>query len=202
MRRSNVTYAQGRPDAPNHPPAPHTLHPAQRPTITWQEEADAADARALPVRRGPQFVPPARQTVDVPAVRLADPSASLVVDVTPVATIEGKTIGGHQDRAAAWLRYSLPLCATVAAAILVAAVALWSVPLLSFTALLIYLLAFVISYSGLLLRYWSHTPEGVALFHARNQWAYLFREQDHRHQIEAEAWADQRALTHRNNNDG
>jgi CHASE2 domain-containing sensor protein len=169
------------------------LHPSQVRVIDWETEADTP--RQLPARRPVSYVPAASEIVQMPRVQLASPDTAVTAEITPAATIESRTISGHLDRAQAWLRYSIPLCSTIAVGMVIAAVAFYRVPLLSFTALLILCGAFVLSYSLLLLNYWRHTPEGVALFHTSNLWDYLKAEQKHRHGIEREAWQDQRAIS-------
>jgi hypothetical protein len=170
---------------PAAPPSPPALHPAQVRRINWEEEA-ASEARQLPARRPSGYVPAASEIIRLPEVNLASPDANVSAAIQPFAQIEGKTLGSHQDRARAWLKYSLPLSVTAAAVMVVAAVALYDVPLLSFWALLIFGLTFVVAYSVLLRIYWEHTPEGVALRNTRGLWGYLRAEQAHRHGIERE----------------
>jgi hypothetical protein len=176
------------------------LHPSQVRVIDWQQEAEQ-EARQLPAvsRQRAAYVPAASEIVQMPCVNLASPDASLTADITPQAVVESKTLGGHQDRARAWLRYSLPLCITFAIATTIAAVGLYSVPLFSFATGLTFFVSFLISYTVLLLRYWRHTPEGVALKNVGELWAYYRREQAHRHAIEREAWDAQRSITRRDN---
>ena len=130
------------------------------------------------------YVPPGRQTIDVPAVHLASPNANLVADITAPSVVESITTGSHTDRARAWLKYSLPLSLTLAAISTIAAVAFRAVPLLSFWTLIIFGLTFVVAYSLLLRKYWQHTPEGVALENVHELWGHYKREQAHRHGIE------------------
>lgn len=180
--------------APAPAPTLRAAPPAPTPaTVTRLAPPDDA------VRRppSPYYVPAALSRIEAPAINLANPNTAITADIQPSATVESKTIGGHQDRARAWLRYSIPLCLAIAASMVIAAVTLYDVPLLSFSALLTFGLAFVLSYTGLLLQYWRHTPEGVALDHTRHLWRYLRTEQAHRHTIEREAWTDQRAITAR-----
>lgn len=174
------------------------LHPAQVRPIDWQAEADA-EARQLPAPRSVRPIPyvPAASEIIMPRVNLASPDASLTADLTPPAVVESKTFGGHQDRARAWLRYSLPLCVTFAIATTIAAVGLYRVPLISAASGLTFFLSFLVAYAVLLLRYWQHTPEGVALKNVDYLWGYYKTEQTHRHQIERQAWQDQRAITTR-----
>lgn len=169
------------------------IHPAQAPR-GWEED----DPRPIIRRTQAAYVPAGRQTIDMPAVRLADPSVAIGAEIVPAATTEIRVVGSHSDRAEAWLRYSGPLTFGVAAVATIAAVALYDVPLLSWSALLTFGVVFVVAYSALLLRYWQTSPEGVTLTHTRNLWGHLRREQAHRHRIEREAWQDQRQIRSRN----
>lgn len=170
------------------------LHPAQVSVIDWQQEIEREARQSPVVSRSPSYVPAASEIV-MPRVNLVSPDASLTADITPPAVVESKTFGGHQDRARAWLKYAMPLSLTTAAVATIAAVAFERVPLLSFWSLLIFGLAFMATYAILLLRYWRHTPEGVALENVGQLWDYYRREQAHRHAIERQAWADQRTIT-------
>jgi hypothetical protein len=170
------------------PPAapPATLHPSQTRVIDWQQEAEA-EARQLPaVSRGPAYVPAASEIIRLPEVHLASPDANLTADITPPAIVESKTLGGHQDRARAWIKYAMPLSLSTGGVMVIAAVALERVPLLSFWTLLIFGLTFIVTYGLLLRQYWRHTPEGVALENVGELWGYYKREQAHRHEIERE----------------
>jgi len=182
------------PFEPYRPPQPITvdhepqLHPAQRQTIDWSEP----DVPQLPAKRGPTYVPNASDIIQVPNVTMASPDANVNANVTPFATIEGKTLGSHSDRARAWIRYAMPLCVGVAIVATIMAWTLAKVPILSFWSLLVFGLSFVLSYTLLLMDYWKHTPEGVALDNSRGLWGYLKAEQQHRHGIERSAWDMQR----------
>jgi len=142
-------------------------------------------------------VPAAPRTIDTPTIHIANPNTDVSAQITPAATIESRTLGGHQDRARAWIKYAMPLCTGVAGSMVIAAVTLANVPLLSFSALMIFGLTFIVTYAWLLRDYWRHTPEGVALDHTANLWTYLRTEQAHRHAIERQAWQEQRRLTSR-----
>lgn len=181
------------PFEPYRPPQPVTvdhepqLHPAQQQKIDWSEP----EAKPLPARPT-CYVPAASDLMRTPNVTMASPDANVNANVTPFATIEGKTLGSHSDRARAWIRYAMPLCGGVAIVATIMAWTLANVPILSFWSLLIFGLSFVISYTVLLMDYWKHTPEGVALDNSRGLWGYLKAEQQHRHSIERSAWDMQR----------
>lgn len=166
--------------------------PVHRVSLAEQEEMGLA-----PRPKPSMYVPAASEIIQMPKVDLTSPDAHIGADITPAAVIEAKTLGSHADRARAWIKYSVPLCIAIAVSMSIAAVALYDVPVFSFATLLTFGLSFVLSYTVLLLQYWQHTPEGVALVHTRQLWRYLRDEQAHRHTIESEAWTDQRAITAR-----
>jgi hypothetical protein len=165
--------------------APPTLHPAQVQRIDWEKEA-AAEARQLAVRpaRPVAYVPNLAEALRIQAPHLGSPDAHLVADITAPSVVEAKTIGSHQDRARAWLKYAMPLSLTLAGVSVIAAVAYQAVPLLSFWTLLIFGLTFALCYSVLLREYWRRTPEGVALENVQGLWGHYRREQAHRQAIE------------------
>lgn len=193
FRRQPQPKPQRQPSAYVRPLDATTAAPAQVRAIDWQREADS-DARPLPAARS-SYVPAASEIIQMPHVQLASPDAALTADITPPALVESKTLGGHQDRARAWLKYSLPLCITFAVATTIAAVAFAAVPVFSLITGLVFFVSFLLAYALLLLRYWRHTPEGVALENVHELWSYYRREQAHRHAIEAQAWQDQRTIT-------
>jgi hypothetical protein len=176
---------------PTQPPAAptvHTLSPAQRQTIDWS----APDTSQPLAKRPVAYVPSASDIIQMPNVTMASPDANVTANVTPFATIEGKTLGSHSDRARAWIRYAMPLCGGVAVVATISAWTLAKVPILSFWSLLVFGLSFVLSYTLLLMDYWRHTPEGVALDSSKQLWGFLRAEQQHRHEIERSAWDMQR----------
>lgn len=175
---------------PREPYLPPQLHPAQMRRIDWIDEARTENQIIL--REQPRLIVPAASDIQMPQVTMASPDAHVDAQVTPFATIEGKTLGSHSDRARAWIRYAIPLCGSVAVVATIMAWTLAKVPILSFWSLLIFGLAFVFSYTLLLLNYWRHTPEGVALDSSRQLWGFLRSEQDHRHAIDRQAWSVQR----------
>lgn len=166
----------------------HQLSPAQRQTIDWSEP----DTPALPAKRPVTYVPSASDIIQMPNVTMASPDANVNANVTPFSTIEGRTFGSHSDRARAWTRYSIPLCVAFGVVTTAAAIGLYGVPLLSWSAFITFWATFVIAYVVLLLNYWRHTPEGVALDSSRKLWGYLSMEQAHRHELERSAWDMQR----------
>lgn len=157
------------------------LSPAQRQTIDWS----APDTHDLPVQRVPTYVPAASDILPpAPTITLADPSIGITSDIMPSSTVEARTMGSHSDRARAWIKYSQPLCISVGVVATIAAIALRDMPILSAGTLIVFGLAYVVSYSLLLPIYWLITPEGVALLQVRGLWAHLRREQEHRHGLE------------------
>lgn len=187
MRRPSA-YVRSEVSAPPATAQPPALHPAQGRRIDWQAEADAAEARQLAVRpaRPIPYVPNLDEALRIQAPHLGSPDAHLVADITAPSVVEAKTIGSHQDRARAWLKYAMPLSLTLAGVSVIAAVAYQAVPLLSFWTLLIFGLTFALAYSVLMREYWRRTPEGVALENVQNLWGHYRREQNHRHEIERE----------------
>ena len=86
-------YRQPQPPATvDHEPQ---LSPCQRQTYDWSEP----DVPQLPAKRGPTYVPNASDIIQMPNVTMASPDANVTANVTPFATIEGKTLGSHSDRA-------------------------------------------------------------------------------------------------------
>jgi hypothetical protein len=176
----------------------HQLSPAQLRPVDWSEP----DAPQPLAKRAATYVPAASDIIQMPNVTMASPDANVNAIVTPFATIEGKTLGSHSDRARAWIRYAMPLCGAVAIVATIMAWTLAKVPILSFWSLLVFGLSFVLSYTILLLNYWRHTPEGVALDSSKQLWGFLRAEQAHRHGIERQAWEmqqnriEERSRTH------
>jgi hypothetical protein len=181
-----------------HAPAPQpvqpTLHPAQVRRIDWGQEAQG---RPQPPAQRTTYISAASDILPAPTINVANPNVGLTAEITPASTVEARTLGSHNDRARAWIRYSVPLCVAFAIVTTAAAIALYRLPLLSWSAFITFWLAFVVSYTLLLLRYWQHTPEGVALLHTRYLWGHLRREQAHRQQIERQMFDDQRERNQR-----
>jgi len=177
------------PFEPYRPPQPVTvdhepqLHPAQRQTIDWSEP----DSRPLPVK-AMSYVPAASDLMRTPNVTIASPDAHLDANIIPASMVEARVVGSHRDRADAWLRYSLPLSVSMGVVTTIAAVALYNVPLLSWSAMITFGLTFVGAYAALLMRYWQTSPEGVALYHTQQLWRLFHKQQDHRHAIEREEY--------------
>lgn len=165
-------------------PVEHKLSPAQLRPIDWTEP----DAQQPLAKKPVTYVPSASDIIQMPSVTMASPDANVNASVTPFATIEGKTLGSHSDRARAWTRYSIPLCVAFGVVTTAAAIGLYGVPVLSWSAFITFWATFVVAYVVLLLNYWRHTPEGVALDSSRQLWGYLRMEQRHRHELERSAW--------------
>jgi hypothetical protein len=176
-----------------------TVQPWQPPTTQQlsraqlQDQLDWSDPepRQLPALRPSSYVPASSQVVSVPAANIANPNVGITAEITPASIVEAKTIGSHNDRARAWLKYAFPLSAITAAGMTIAAVALNAVPLLSAWVLVVYLITFALVYLPGMIIYWLITPEGVALLHTLRLWGYLLREQRHRHTIERELYREQ-----------
>ena len=151
--------------------------------LDWEEEATGPTTSIT----RQTFVPPSG-SAQLPAVKLADPSVSIAAQLPAPAVVATEVTGSHVDRADAWLRYATPLSLAFAVVSLIAAVTFWAVPLLSWTALLIFTGMFFVCYSFLFWRYLKASPEGIALLHTTELWGYLRREQAHRHSIERRAF--------------
>jgi hypothetical protein len=192
------------PFAPYRPPQPPAtidhapqLHPAQQQTIDWSEPA----AQQPPVRRMPtSYVPAASDLMRAP-VTIASPDTHIDAQIIPASVVEARTQGSHVDRANAWLRYSLPLSISMGVLTTIAAVALYDVPLLSWSAMITFGLTFVIAYAAMLFRYWETSPEGVALYHTKELWKLLHSQQRHRQQIERDDWQLRRRMMADNHQD-
>lgn len=99
------------------------------------------------------------------------------IDVVPNAQAKIDFRTSAVDRARGFLIASVPLYAAFALGVLVVAIALWSVPVLSFSALMV----FWLSFTGAWLTGYAYTlmvsAEGIAWFEARAKWAILREEQ-------------------------
>ena len=160
------------------------LSPAQRQVYDWSEP----DAPQLPGRRPTTYVPAASDLMRSPTVTIASPDTHLDANIIPSSVVEARIQGSHVDRANAWLRYSLPLSISMGVVTTVAAVALYDVPLLSWSAMITFGLTFVVAYGVLMWRYWKTSPEGVALYHTEQLWKLLHSQQHHRQQLEREEY--------------
>lgn len=163
------------------------LQPGQ---IDWTAD-DAGPSSNLVERQRSSFVP-ARQAQWQPPT-LARSDTNVVLDIVPTATTHTEVTGDHLNRSRAWLRYSIPFCVSFAAVIVVLALLLSPIldaPLglvfLRVTGL--YLAMFVGAYLAMFVFYISRSPEGLAYKQSSETWAFLRREQAHRHTIEREAW--------------
>lgn len=120
----------------------------------------------------------------VPAIKRAElPVAPInanvghTIDVSPnsQAKIDFKT--SAVDRAWGFLIASVPLYASFAGGVLVVAAALWSVPILSFTALVIFWLSFVAAWLAGYAYTLAVSAEGVMFFEALQKWQVIKEEQ-------------------------
>lgn len=143
-------------------------------------EPDLSYGRGAPTR--PNFVEPApiqpwrgQTIIEQPAdySQLA-PSAPALADVTLRTT--------YSDRADGFIRATTPLAVVTGLITLVAAVGLFSVPLLSFAALLWLFSGFAVTW---LIAYVSHlfiSPDGSTWWHTIMLWRIVEREQRFRHE--------------------
>jgi hypothetical protein len=171
------------------------LSAAQRQTIDWSEP------EVRPLATKPTSYVPAASDLMRPPVTIASPDTHIDAQIIPASVVEARTQGSHVDRANAWLRYSLPLSISMGALTTIAAVALYDVPLLSWSAMITFGLTFVIAYAAMLFRYWETSPEGVALYHTKQLWKLLHNQQAHRQQIERDDWQQRRRMMADNHQD-
>jgi hypothetical protein len=171
------------------------LSPAQRQTIDWSEP----EVRPLATKQT-SYVPAASDLMR-PPVTIASPDTHIDAQIIPASVVEARIQGSHVDRANAWLRYSLPLSISMGVLTTIVAIALYDVPLLSWSAMITFGLTFVIAYGVLMFRYWQTSPEGVALLHTKLLWGFLYREQAHRQQIERDDWQQRRRMMADNHQD-
>ncbi len=175
------------PYRPPQPPATIDHEPqlsaAQRQTYDWSEP----ESRPLPARPT-SYVPAFSDLMRTPNVTIASPDAHVDANIIPASVVEARVVGSHRDRADAWLRYSLPLSISLGVVTTIAAVALYDVPLLSWSAMITFGLTFVGAYAALLMRYWQTSPEGVALYHTQQLWRLFHSQQKHRQQLEREEY--------------
>lgn len=162
-----------------------------QPAVDWSD--DSPD-RAPVTNRGETFVPakvttPAQWTPPT----LARPDQAIMMDVPRGAVVQAAITGSYQDRAAGFLKYTLPL--SVVFALTVTLFACMMTPLLAAAApvavlrtLVTLFLTFCVAYLAMFAWHLKHTPEGQALKETGETWAFLRREQAHRHAIEREAW--------------
>lgn len=164
------------------------LQPGQ---IDWAEDQAAEPCTNLAARQRNTFVPAAPAQWQPP--QLARSDTNVVLDIVPTATTHTEVTGDHLNRSRAWLRYSLPLCLSFAAVVVVLAMLLSPIldaPLgWAFLRIMaLYLAMFVGGYVAMFVFYISRSPEGLAYKQSDETWAYLKREQLHRHGIERDAW--------------
>ena len=124
---------------------------------------------------------------------LARGDQAIMMDVPRGATVATVVTGSYQDRAAGFLKYTLPLSITFS--VTVTLFAIWMTPLLAAAApvavlrtLVLLFATFCAAYLAMFAWHLKHTPEGQALKETGETWAFLRREQAHRHAIEREAW--------------
>ncbi len=129
------------------------------------------------------FVEPLRGEVLPPVRRFEASELNTVqhsLDVAPTATshIEMKT--SAKDRAQGFLIANVPMFAGLALALLLVCVFFFRTPLFSLTALVIFWLAFVAAWLVAYLYTLAISPEGIAMFEARQKWKIIEREQTER----------------------
>ncbi len=160
--------------------------------IDWTDD-DEGPSSNLAARQRSTFVPASTTPAQYTPPQLARGDLQVGLDITPTATTHTEVTGDHLNRSRAWLRYSLPLCLTFALVIVV--LAMLFTPILDaelgwafLRAAGLYLGMFVAAYVFMFRYYMSRSPEGLAYKQSNETWAFLRREQTHRHTIEREAW--------------
>ena len=163
------------------------------PADTWETPEERQPVTNALARQRNTFVPAAVTTAQWQPPTLARPDQVVTLDVPRGATVATVVTGSYQDRAAGFLKYTLPL--SVVFALTVTLLACMMTPLLAAAApvavlrtLVTLFATFCVSYLALFVLHLRHTPEGQALRETDNTWAFLRREQAHRHAIEREAW--------------
>jgi hypothetical protein len=170
-----------------------TVRPALPGEFDW---ADEPTGPTTSIAR--QTFVPASGSAQLPAVKLADPTVTVAASLPVPAVVATEVTGSHVDRAQAFFIKSAAMSLSFAIVSVVAAVTLWGVPLLSWSALLILTGMYFVAFAFLWLRDLQHSPEGIALLHTSRLWGWLEREQAHRHKIEREMWQDHRTAQQRN----
>ena len=140
------------------------------------------------------YVPAAVAPATWQPPELARGDQAIMMDIPRGATVATVVTGSYQDRAAGFLKYTLPL--SVVFALTVTLFACMMTPLLAAAApvavlrtLVTLFLTFCVSYLLMFAWHLKHTPEGQALAETNHTWAFLRREQAHRHSIEDQLFA-------------
>ena len=172
------------------------MKPTQTTVTRLQPDADTWDVDRTPAtnaiqRRKNTFVPAHVAPATWQPPELARGDQAITVDVPRGAIVQAAITGSYQDRAAGFLKYTLPL--SVVFALTVTLLATIMTPLLAAAAPIAILRTIVLLFAMFCLAYlamfaWHlrHTPEGQALKETGETWAFLRREQAHRHEIERE----------------
>ena len=172
-----------------------------KPTVTRlaPTDTDAWEAERQPCTNSIQrsknsYVPASVAPASWQPPELAKGDQAITLDVPRGATVQTVVTGSYQDRAAGFLKYTLPL--SVVFALTVTLFAVMMTPILAAAApvavlrtLVTLFLTFCVSYLAMFAWHLRHTPEGQALRETDNTWAFLRREQAHRHEIEDQLFA-------------
>lgn len=150
------------------------------------EYARRHDTYVAPLEAQPQQTALARRDTYVapraaPVVEVLPPEALDVPDVHSPVQGQVRVDGDYQDRAKGFLWAVTPVAVVTGVLSCVAGVALFSVPLLSFTVLLWFMTAFCVTWATGYALHVAVSPDGVLFFHAWQTWRTVQREQRHRH---------------------
>ena len=163
------------------------------PADTWETPEERQPVTNAIQRSRNSYVPAAVTTAQWTPPTLARGDQAIMMDIPRGAVVQAAITGSYQDRAAGFLKYTLPL--SVVFALTVTLFACMMTPLLAAAApvavlrtLVMLFATFCVSYLALFILHLRHPPEGQALKETGETWAFLRREQAHRHAIEREAW--------------
>lgn len=141
------------------------------------EDLDSHNRPNVANRRHNNFVsPPAPAPIVPRRVDILPPEVH-AVDMPMPATVQSVTRGSHLDRALGFRAAMLPVAVVAGVLGIVAAVGLFSVPLLSFTALMWFFTLFCLTWLGGFALHTFVSADGAALFQVAGMYRILSREQ-------------------------
>lgn len=139
----------------------------------------------LPTRRptGPRFVAP-EPAQPIRAYQVATVEEPEYTHLAPHAPAQAEVMlrTNYKDRADGFIRATTPLATVAGVITLVAAVGLFSVPVLSFLALLWFFTGFALVWLAAYLAHLFVSPDGSTWLHTLMLWRVVQREQRFRHE--------------------
>lgn len=149
----------------------------------------------LPTRRptGPRFVAP-EAAQPIRAYKVATVEEPEYTQLAPHAPAQAEVLlrTTYKDRADGFIRAVTPLAVVAGGVTLVAAVGLFSVPFLSFLALLWFFTGFALVWLVAYLAHLFVSPDGSTWLHTLMLWRVVQREQRFRHERFWTQYSDQR----------